>query len=284
MRKETTMKLATVTTFLGLTLALAGTASAGRGGSPGAIRNAINSGSVDAIAAELERSEFLVCGACIDMVKPLVDNPNYKVRQVAAWWLARRAVARTVRVEMLTRLSQPDSTAARNAADILGELHTVTSIPALGAALSNPIYSGEARAAMARALGTINRPAVVAHLTTGLTAPEAEVRLASLKALQGVTGLHDGTAVAPLVADADVGVRAEAAMTLGALRARAGTDALVTALGDASPAVRKQAAWALGRVGASASVAGPALGAVAANDPSPFVRSLAAVSLTQLSR
>src|SRR5262245_34784693 len=113
MRKETTMKLATVTAFVCASLALAGTASAGRGGSPGAIRNAIASGSIDAIAAELERAENLVCGACVDMVKPLVDHPEFKVRQVAAWWLARRAVARTVRVEMLTRLSQPDSTAAR---------------------------------------------------------------------------------------------------------------------------------------------------------------------------
>jgi hypothetical protein len=285
MRKETTMKLAIVTTFLGLSLALAGTASAGRGGSPGAIRNAINSGSVDAIAAELERAEFLVCGACVDMVRPLVDNPNYKVRQVAAWWLARRAVARTVRIEMLTRLSQPDSTAARNAADVLGELHTVSSIPALGAALSNPIYSSEARAAMARALGTINRPAVVTPLTAALAAPEPQVKIAALNALRGVTGLHDGSAVLPLVGDGDAGVRAEAATTLGTFRARTATESLVNALAnDASPTVRKQAAWALGRVGANASVAGPALQAAAANDPSPFVRSLAAVSLTQLTR
>jgi HEAT repeat protein len=285
MRKETTMKLAIVTTFLGLSLAMAGTAVAGRGGSPGAIRNAINSGSVDAIAAELERAEFLVCGACADMIRPLVDHPQYKVRQVAAWWLARRAVARTVRVEMLTRLSQPDSTAARNAADVLGEFHTVSSIPALGAALSNPIYSGEARAAMARALGTINRPAVVEHLTPALAAPEPQVRIAALNALQGITGLHDGTAVMPLVGDADEGVRAQAAVTLGMFRARPATDTLLNALrNDASPTVRKQAAWALGRIGANAAVAGPALQAAAANDPSPFVRSLAAVSLTQLTR
>jgi HEAT repeat protein len=285
MRKETTMKLAIVTTFLAATLAVAGTANAGRGGSPGAIRNAINSGSVDAIAAELERAEFLVCGACVDMVRPLIDNPNYKIRQVAAWWLARRSVARTVRVEMLNRLAQPDSIAARNAADVLGEFHTVSSVPALGAALSNPIYSTEARAAMARALGTINRPAVVAPLTSALGAPEAQVKIAALAALQNVTGLQDGTAVVPLVGDADDGVRAQAATTLGMFRARPATDALVNALrSDASPTVRKQAAWALGRIGANASVAGPALQAAAANDPSPFVRSLAAVSLTQLTR
>jgi len=80
MRKEMKMKLAIVTTFLGLSLAMAGTAVAGRGGSPGAIRNAINSGSVDSISAAVERAEFLVCVACIDMVNPLVDNGNYKLR------------------------------------------------------------------------------------------------------------------------------------------------------------------------------------------------------------
>lgn len=262
----------------------AGSAQAGHNGSPALIKSAIASNSVDAIEAELERSEYLVCAACSDLVTPLVDHLDYRVRKVAAWWIARRGINKQVYVAMLGRLSQPDSFLARNAADVLGELGYAGAVPALSAAMSNPIYSAEARAAMARALGTINRPSVVAPLTTGLAAPEAEVRIASLKALQGVTGLHDGTAVAPLVADADAGVRAQAAMTLGTFRARAGTEALVTALGDASPAVRKQAAWALGRVGASASVAGPALGAVAANDPSPFVRSLAAVSLTQLSR
>jgi HEAT repeat protein len=61
--------------------------------------------------------------------------------------------------------------------------------------------------------------------------------------------------------------------------------ALVTALqSDASPVVRKKAAWALGEVHASSSIAGPALQAASANDASPFVRSLAAAALTRLSR
>jgi HEAT repeat protein len=264
---------------------MAGTAFAGRGGSPTLIKQAITSGSVDAIQAELERAEFLVCGACVDLVKPLVDNPNQKVRQVAAWWLARRAVARQVRVEMLTRLSQPDSTAARNAADVLGEFHTVSSIPALGAALSNPIYSGEAREAMAKALGNINRPAAVQPLTEALGSDNAQVRVAALTALQGISGMRDGTAITPLVSDADVGVRAQAATTLGMIRATTGADALVNALrSDPSVSVRKQAAWALGQMKVSAATAGPALQNAAANDASPFVRSLAAVALTKLSR
>ena len=64
-----------------------------------------------------------------------------------------------------------------------------------------------------------------------------------------------------------------------------GTAALVTALqNDASPVVRKRAAWALGEMRANSAVAGPALQNAAANDASPLVRSLAAAALTRLSR
>ena len=51
---------------------------------------------------------------------------------------------------------------------MLGEFHYVSSIPALSAALSNPVFSSEARAHMAQALGRISRPAVVAPLTSVL--------------------------------------------------------------------------------------------------------------------
>jgi HEAT repeat protein len=80
-------------------------------------------------------------------------------------------------------------------------------------------------------------------------------------------------------------VRAEAATTLGMFHDANATGALVTALqNDASPIVRKRAAWALGEIHASTAVAGPALQAAVANDGSPYVRSLAAAALTQLSR
>jgi HEAT repeat protein len=284
MHTNKTMKLAVVT-FLGISLAAAGTAVAGRGSSPAAISRAIASGSSDAIKAELERAEHLVCFSCVDMVMPLIDNQDQGIRQVAAWWLARRTAAGTVRVDMLTRLSQPDSIAARNAADVLGEFHYVSSIPALSAALTNPVYSGEARAHMAAALGRINRPAVVAPLTAALGDGDTQVKVAAMKALQSMAGLRDGSAVSPLLVDANLGVRAEAATTLGMFHDGNSTGALVTALqNDASPIVRKNAAWALGEVHASATVAGPALQNAAANDASPFVRSLATAALTRLSR
>src|SRR5262245_41472480 len=248
MHTNKTMRLAVVT-FLGISLAAAGSAVAGRGSSPIAVQRAIASGSVDAIQSELERAEHLVCVSCVDMVRPLIDNSDQRIRQVAAWWLARRGVARQVRVEMLTRLSQPDSTAARNAADVLGEFHYSSSIPALAAALSNPVYSSEARAHMAQALGRISRPAVVAPLTSALTTGDAVVKIAAMQALQSIAGLRDGSAVAPLLGDGDLNVRAEAATTLGMFHDASGTAALVTTLQtDSSPIVRKRAAWALGEI------------------------------------
>jgi HEAT repeat protein len=284
MHKDKTMKLAVVA-FLGISLAAAGTAVAGRGSSPQAVHLAIKSGSPDAIKAELERAEHLVCVSCVDMVMPLLDNNNQGIREVAAWWIARRGVARTVRVQMLTRLGQPDSVAARNAADVLGELHYVSSIPALSAALSNPLFTSEARAHMAAALGRISRPEVVAPLTGALAVNDGVVQVAAMQALQSIAGLRDGAAVSPLLTSGDASVRAEAATTLGMFHDANATGALVTALqNDASPIVRKRAAWALGEIHASTAVAGPALQAAVANDGSPYVRSLAAAALTQLSR
>jgi HEAT repeats len=266
-----------------LALVVPGVARAGHGGSPQAIQQAIAANSVDAIQAELERAEHLVCAACVDLVMPLVDHPDGRVRQVAAWWLARRAVATQLQVTMMNRLSQPDSTAALNAADVLGELRMPSSIPALGAALSNPTYSAPARAAMAKALGTIGRPAGVSYLTSALSDPQPAVRAASLTALRTVPGFRDGSVAEPLISDGDETVRAEAAITVGQLKDAGAAAALVGALGDPSANVRKKAAWALGEIHAPSSVAGAALSGAASNDSSVAVRSLARVALAHLS-
>ncbi|MES1205537.1 MAG: HEAT repeat domain-containing protein [Pseudomonadota bacterium] len=268
---------------LALAAAVPGVARAGHGGSPAAIQQAIAANSVDAIQAELERAEHLVCAACVDLVTPLVDHPDARVRRVAAWWLARRAAGNQVQVAMLNRLSQSDSTAARNAADVLGEMHSPSSVPALGAALSNPTFSPEARAAMAQALGTIGRPACAAHLTAALGDEQPKVRAAALVALRSIPGFRDGSVAAPLVGDADETVRAEAAVTIATFRYAGGADALVAALNDPSANVRKKAAWALGAVHAPSSVAGAAVSNAASNDSSAAVRSLAHIALSQLS-
>src|SRR6185437_11261993 len=96
-------KLAIVTA-VGVALGASGRASAGTGGSYQTIQQAIAANSVDSIKAELERTEFLVCAACVDLVTPLIDNTDVRVRTVAAWWLARRGIARQIQVQMITRL------------------------------------------------------------------------------------------------------------------------------------------------------------------------------------
>jgi len=270
----------------------AGTARAGHNGSPTLLKSAISSGSSDAIEAELEHTEYLVCAACTDMVLPLVDSLDYGVRKAAAWWIARRGISHDVYVAMLSRLSQPDSTAARNAADVLGEMAYPSAVPALSAALSNPIYSGEARAAMARALGSINRTTAVPALVGALGDAQPAVKAASLAALRSIQGFKDATVAEPLLGDADEQVRAEAAMTYGMILRTgktgvqpASVDALLGALAsDPSVLVRKRAAWSLGEMGASSAQALAGLQKAASSDASPLVRSLAQVAIGKLTR
>jgi HEAT repeat protein len=275
-----------VTAFAAFLSALSpGAAEAGRGGSAQAIKSAITSNSVDAIAAELERAEYLVCAACTDLVAALVDHADYRVRKVAAWWLARRGASRQVHTTMLQRLSQPDSVKARNAADVLGELGYPSSIPALSAAVANPIFDGDARAAMARALGSIGRPAAEAGLVGALGAPEPAVKIAALASLREVEGFRNAGLAAALLGDGDERVRAEAAITFGALRATTGAATLVSLLtSDPSPQVRKKAAWALGEMRAPATTAAEALQRAATSDSDALVRSIAAAAISKLSR
>jgi HEAT repeat protein len=270
----------------------AGTAQAGHNGSPALIKSAIASNSVDAIEAELERSEYLVCAACSDLVVPLVDHLDYRVRKVAAWWIARRGINKQVYVSMLNRLSQPDSFQARNAADVLGELGYSGAVPALSAAMTNPVYTGEARGAMARALGSIGRTDAVPALVGALSASEPEVKAGALVALRQIQGFRQADAAAPLLGDADEQVRAEAALTLGSVLRTGKTgvqpagvsELLATLARDPSADVRKKAAWSLGEMGASAGVAATGLQTAAASDPSPAVRSLAHIAISKLSR
>ena len=173
---------------------------AGRGGSPQAIKSAIDANSVDSIQAELERAEHLVCSSCTDMVLPLVDHLNYRVRQAAAL-VARAPRGPAVRSmsQMLNRLSQPDSVLALNAADVIGEFRAAPAIPAFSAARSRtPLFTGEARAAMAHALGQIGRNDVAAPLTQALGDADPVVKAASLQALREVDCFHDGMVAAPL--------------------------------------------------------------------------------------
>ena len=49
-----------------------------------------SSGSVDAIIAEVERAESLMCEECMPTMINLTEDNRVEVREVAAWWFAKR--------------------------------------------------------------------------------------------------------------------------------------------------------------------------------------------------
>lgn len=263
-----------------LTLA-GGTAEAGRGGSAARIQNAVATGSVDAIIAELERSERLICDACTPTVLDLLDNDRYELREAAAWWIARRPVLKTQLTERsVADLQGNDSRLARNAADVLGTFRHPQAVAALAAAVVRTDLSAEARMAAARALGTIGHRNANTALTAAMNDSDASVRLAAATSWLMIRKQQSAAPVIGLIDDADATVRAKAAGVVGELRDAAGRAALETALAtDADPNVRRNAAWALGRIGDQASRA--ALTA-ATTDASSLVRSTAKAALAGL--
>ncbi len=277
--------------------AVAEPAHAGRGSSPAAIGRAIGSGSADAITSELERAEHLVCAGCVPLVRPLVDHADRRVREVAAWWLVRRGLRRSLVADMARRLEGGDSIKARNGADVIGATRCPEAIAHLSAALDRRALDGDARSAIARALGAIGDLAALPALSSALAAPEAQVRAAALESLRELRGFDDAGAALGALSDADAGVRVEAIYTIGATRQRAlqgpSGAALASALtqklaqivgGDPNAGVRRKAAWALGEIGAPADLAGPALGQAAHKDADPLVRSIANAALGKLTR
>jgi HEAT repeat protein len=279
---EMTMRKILVGAFAVGTLVLGGAAQAGRGGSYGNIKSAINSGSEDAIVGEIERAERLVCLSCVDIVRPLVDHPSAKVRDVAAWWLGKRGVREEIIADMTARLTVgQDPIAARNAADVFAGLRDVAGIQPLSAYLAKPLDEESAQRA-ARALGEIGHPKGLAGLRVGMQSPMAGVRVASIQAVRNLRAVEGQRApitvdvVVPLLADPDPTVRREAAYTLGWLRDKSAIATLAPmATGDASPVVRKAAAWALGRIGVAGDATGTAALTAALNDADPLVRSIA---------
>ncbi len=263
------------TLALGAALALPVSASAGTGASYASIDHAIRSGNPDSIVAELERAEKLMCGSCVDLVKPLIDAKDGRLREVAGWWLAKRAIRIQVRDDMFGRLQSGDSVSARNAAEILGSFAHPDALMALETAIHDGSLSGEARSAAATAIGSIGHYAGKAMLEAALTSESAEVRESSARALREIRGNVEAELVVDLITDVADAVAQEAALTAGALREQTAVDALATLVTDRSRDVmaRRDAAWALGKIGDGS--AREVLRAVSEDDPSMLVRGAA---------
>lgn len=263
-------------------LAAPSVAQAGKGASYASLKNAIGSGNTDSIIAEVERAEKLPCGSCIDLVKPLIDDDDSRVRDVAAWWLAKRAIRGQVRDEMYDRLQGADPVAARNAAEVLGRFMHPEAYNHLEMAIHNPALGDEARAAAATAVGAIGSHSAKGILEGALTSESAAVRRAAARALRKVAGNLDGVALLDLLQDPDPGVIREATLTVGAVRERGAVDGLIRVLRDDSldAYTRRDAAWALGKIG-DGSVR-DALAQSAADDPSMLVRGAARAAYNDL--
>jgi HEAT repeat protein len=263
-------------------LAAPSIAQAGKGASYLSIKSAITSGSIDAIVGEVERAEKLPCGSCIELVQPLIDHDDARVRDVAGWWLAKRAVRSKVRDDMFARLTAGDSVSARNAAEVLGRFMHPDALLPLEAAIHDGSLGDDARVAATTAIGTIGVPDGKAILEGALTSESAPVRAAAAAALRHIRGNVDAVALVPLLSDGDEEVVQESALTSGAMREPAAVGALADVVSDLSHDVgtRKAAAWALGKIGDPS--ARDVLDAVADDDPDMLVRGAARVALRDL--
>jgi HEAT repeat protein len=276
--KNLKMKLAAVAFLIGASFS---PAMAGKGGSAGLISDAIRSTSVDAIVAEVERAESLVCGECSTMIVGLTDHKEYRVREVAAWWIAKRpSLAGQLAATFKQDLVNGDATAVRNAADFLGASSTFDSLPQLRQAIKRTNLSVDAKLAIINAVDKLGNLGGNGVLTVAMADADATVRWNAAKAWRDIRGQKDAAPVAALLADSDARVRAEAATVVGGFRfagAVSVLENLVTT--DANPMVRKNAAWALGRIGASSSRAALT---TASNDSSSFVRLAAKAALASV--
>ena len=253
---------------------------AGKNANRAQIAGAVRNGNVDAIIAKLEKAENMPSTSeTINLVEGLLAHDDYRAREAAAWWFARRAFHK----DRLTQsgrvaLTSNDSTAVRNAADMLGTFRHPRVVSALSTAAGRTDIGSDAKISVVRALGTIanidGNPAIAAAMGDA----DAGVRLAALNAWAGILHQADALPATALLGDSDAHVRRVAARIHGTFQESAGRVALENVLAtDTDALARRNAAFALGRIGDSASRA--LLTDAAENDESALVRAYAKTAL-----
>lgn len=256
-------------------------AFAGKGGSNAKIVAAVQSGSQDAIIAEVERAEGLVCDDCIQTVTNLTEDNRFAVREVAAWWFAKRpGLAKVMGETFKADLIGGDSFHVRNAADFLGSVVDYTALPALRQAITRTGLTTEAKLSIVHAVGYLAHVDGNGILVTAMADSDASVRVAAITAWRDVLGQVSVAPIESKLADGDAKVRAAAATVLGAYGDRNVVSSLEQlVVTDTDPFVRRNAAWALGQIGSKD--ASSAL-IQASNDKSGLVRLVAKASLATL--
>jgi HEAT repeat protein len=237
------------------TMCVAVPSYAGKGGSIQRIQAAVQSGSQGAILAEVERTEFLICDECIQTLTNLTTDSRYAVREVAAWWFAKRPGLNQVMTEqMLDDLTSSNSVLVRNAADYLGTVKDFASLPTLQAAYTTAGLSLDAKLAIVRAVNAMTHIRGNSILLAATTDTYADVRAAAVDAWRNMIGQTTAAPLQGLLADTDAHVRAETAALMGAFKeANAATALQQLVVNDPDSSVRRNAAWALGKIGSDKS-------------------------------
>jgi HEAT repeat protein len=217
--------------------------------------NSIRSASPTALTAVLEYGSRVECLECIPLLEDkLLDSKDPKVREMAAWWLRQRPFGYGRAAVAMRKVAVDDQDAVRRgrAVEALGEFLDVGGLPALEHAAMQD-SSSDVRLSAVRALGRLNAQQGHAVLAAAFEDGDADVRRAALDQVVRLNHWDNAGAVTARLADDDVKVRVRAAQITGELRLPGAEDALAEILaGDAAPAARQAAAWALGRLGGGA--------------------------------
>ena len=243
----------------------------------------------------------------VEHLLPLVAQPRKEIRFAAVEALGQIRAPSAVR-PLVDVLRDPDRNLRRAAAESLGEIGDPQAAAALLVALEDEHWS--VRCAAASALGRVGSPKAVPALAARVDDPDATVRRAAVGALGEIRDARGAKRLLAALADPGLQVAAlEALRRLGAgalpemERAFAGATLddgerrllvdlagrladpsarrlLLAGLDDPSPAVRAEAAAALGDGGFREALR-PLL-EKKAGDPSPEVRQAAAFALRKL--
>jgi HEAT repeat protein len=214
--------------------------------------NAIKSASPSRLYATLEYGERVECFECIPLLADkLLSSEQAETREIAAWWLRRRAFGFGPIMEKMLDVATHDADPERRsrAAAALGEFLDPHAADTL-TKVATEDRDASVRVAGVRALGRLNTIRGNSALSTALRDSDASVRLAALQQVRKVSFFRDAGALLQAIADDDLQVRRTAAQLAGELRLTAAVEPLLGVLiTDDSTQVRQAAAIALGRIG-----------------------------------